>query len=188
MEKTQKPQPQRIWPAKMLATAALCLAMSFLLSYVKLFSMPLGGSVTLASMLPVMLFAWLHGVRKGLVVGFAYGVLQFLQGPYVLHWVQVLLDYPIPFAMLGLAGAFRRFEGKPWALPAGVLLACAGRFIVHTVGGMIFYTDYTELNLFSGMIASAAYNGGYLGVDAVICLAIVAIPPVQRMIGRLKTL
>ncbi|MDR0897159.1 MAG: energy-coupled thiamine transporter ThiT [Oscillospiraceae bacterium] len=188
MEQTRKNNPKMAWPVKMLATAALCLAMSFLLSYVKLFSMPLGGSVTLASMLPVMLFGWLYGVRKGLVVGFAYGVLQFLQGPYIVHWAQVLLDYPIPFAMLGLAGVFRRYEGKPWALPAGVLLACAGRWFVHTVCGMIYYTDYTELNLFSGMIASAAYNGGYLGVDALISMVIVAIPPVQQMVRRLKTL
>ncbi|MDR0928452.1 MAG: energy-coupled thiamine transporter ThiT [Oscillospiraceae bacterium] len=188
MENKRKPNPKMVWPTKILATAALCLAMSFLLSYVKLFSMPLGGSVTLASMLPVMLFGWLYGVRKGLVVGFAYGVLQFLQGPYIVHWAQVLLDYPVPFAMLGLAGVFRRYEGKPWALPAGVLLGATARFIVHTVCGMIFYTDYTELNLFSGMVASAAYNGAYIGVDALICMAIVAIPPVQQMIHRLKTL
>ena len=98
------------WNSRSLAVAAVCLALSFLLSYIKLWDMPAGGSVTPASMLPVMLFSWLYGVGPGLLVGFAYSLLQCIQGPYVVHWLQFILDYPLAYTVLGLAGCFRRLS------------------------------------------------------------------------------
>lgn len=174
-----------IFTTRMLVTGAVCIAMSFLLSYLKLFSMPTGGSVTVVSMLPLMLFGWLYGVVPGCIAGAAYGILQFIQKPYIYHWVQVLLDYPVAFAMLGLAGVFRRVD-KPWALPAGVLVASFGRFLAHTVSGLIFFTDFTSVSLWGGIWASALYNGGYMAVEAAITAVVVALPPVRSMVARLS--
>lgn len=173
------------WSTRMLVTAAVCIAMSYLLSYLKLFSMPTGGSVTVVSMLPLMVFAWMYGVGPGLLAGAAYGLLQFIQKPEVYHWAQIVLDYPVAFMMLGLAGIFRKVD-RPWALPAGVLIACFGRFLCHTVSGLIFFTDFTDVSFFGGLIASAIYNGGYMAIEAAASAIISALPPIQKMIKRLE--
>lgn len=175
------------WNVKMLAIAAVCIAMSYLLSYLKIFSMPTGGSITVVSMLPLMIFAWLYGVVPGLVAGAAYGILQFLQNPVIYHWLQTIVDYPLAFMMLGFAGCFRKMD-RLWALPAGVVLACFLRFLCHTLSGVAFFTDFTEVSFFGGLLASIVYNGGYMAAEAVLSAVIVALPPVQSMVGRLKAL
>ena len=83
--------------SRSVAFGAICVAMSFALSYVRLFRLPQGGSVTLASLLPLMIFSYIFGVKKGLFVGLIYGVLQAIQDPYIIHPMQFLLDYPIAF-------------------------------------------------------------------------------------------
>ena len=70
---------QKKWTARMLANAALCIALSFILSYIRLYKLPQGGSITLASMLPIFLFAYAYGVGPGMLVGAAYGILQIIQ-------------------------------------------------------------------------------------------------------------
>ncbi|MDE7106791.1 MAG: energy-coupled thiamine transporter ThiT, partial [Clostridiales bacterium] len=77
--------------------AAVCVALSFALSYVRLFKMPMGGSITFASMLPLMLFAFMFGSRKGVAVGAIYGVLQAIQDPWIIHPAQFALDYLVAF-------------------------------------------------------------------------------------------
>lgn len=174
------------WSTRMLATGAICIAMSYLLSYIKLFSMPTGGSVTAASMFPLMAFAYLYGVGPGLFAGLAYGLLQFIQEPYIYHWIQIIIDYPLAFAMLGLAGCFRK-TNKPWAFPAGTVLACFGRFLCHLFTGMVFFGEYAPAADFvSIFLYSAGYNGGYMAVEAVITVVIASLPPVQSMIRRLE--
>ena len=101
---------------RMLVQGSLCIALAFVLSYIKLFSMPMGGSITLFSMLPIFVFAWMYGPAAGLLAGFAYSLLQVVQGAYVVHPVQFVLDYFLSFTVLGLAGFFP----KSLALGAGV--------------------------------------------------------------------
>lgn len=176
------------WSTRMLTTAAICIAMSYLLSYLKLFSMPTGGSVTLFSMLPLMIFSWLYGVVPGLVAGTAYGLLQILQRPEIYHPIQVLVDYPLAFAMMALAGIFRK-TGKPWALPAGVVIACIGRFLCHLFTGMVFFGSYAPAqNFLSIFVYSAVYNGGYMAAETVLSTVVVALPPLQSMIRRLQAM
>ena len=101
------------WTARMLANGALCIALSTVLSFITLYKMPQGGSITLASMLPMFLFAYAYGVGPGMLVGAAYGFVQFLQGGlYFVHPVELLLDYPLAFAMLGLAGLSNKFSDQ----------------------------------------------------------------------------
>ena len=94
--------------ARELAFCAVAIALAYAASFVPLFRMPFGGSVTLFSMLFIVLIAYWYGPQTGILVGFAYGVLQFLQEPYYLSLLQVCLDYLVAFAALGVAGFFRK--------------------------------------------------------------------------------
>lgn len=143
-----------------LVYGAAAMAAAFVLSYIKLFSMPAGGSVTLCSMLPLLLYAHMFGWKKGLLCGLAYGLLQFIQKPEIYHWAQILLDYPLAFTCLGLAGCTKNLQ-------IGSVLGVFGRFVCHTVSGAVFFGDFSTL---SGWWASAVYNGGYLLVELVLCL------------------
>lgn len=95
---------------KQLVFCAMALALAFITSYIKLFNMPWGGSVTLCSMLFIVLTANWYGPKTGILVGLVYGILQFIQEPYVLSFFQVCCDYILAFAALGAAGFF--FEEK----------------------------------------------------------------------------
>lgn len=174
----KKHEGKSSWTMRELSAGAMCLALAFLLSFVKLWPMPQGGSVTLASMLPIMLFAYIYGTPKGLIVGFAYALLQCLQDFWVVHWAQFFLDYIIAFTALGLAGLFRK------SIFPGMVLACVLRYTAHLVSGMVFFYSYAAPGQ-SVFAYSAIYNL-YVLIDLVICIVIVAIPPVTQMIERFK--
>ena len=173
---------------KVLVYGALCIALSFALSYVKLFSMPLGGSVTLCSMLPLMFYAYRFGTPAGLLAGLAYGLLQFIQKPEVAYWLQILVDYPLAFAMLGLAGLTRNPSqldaGMAWRLPAGILLAGIGRLLCHVVSGAVFFGMYAPEGM-NPWWYSFLYNGGYLGIDTLLCLVVASVPPVRKLLLKI---
>lgn len=157
---------RKTWNAKSLAYAALSIALSFVLSYIKLFRMPQGGSVTLASMLPLMLFSAAYGVGPGLLAGAGYGLLQYVQGGYFAHPIQFLLDYPLAFALIGLAGLYRVLprSWQSWSLYACMVLGALGRALSATLAG-IFYWDTAPW-------ASLVYNGTYLIPDTLICIVL----------------
>lgn len=152
------------WTAKSMAYAALAIALSFVLSYIKLFSMPNSGSVTLASMLPLMLFAAAYGVGPGLLAGAAYGLLQYVQGGWFVHPIQFLLDYPIAFALIGLAGVNKLLPKawSKWSLYACMVLGALGRCLSATLAGILYWE--------TAPWASLVYNGAYLVPDTLICI------------------
>ena len=170
-----------------LVYGALCIALSFALSYVKLFSMPVGGSVTLCSMLPLMVYSYRFGLPKGLLAGLAYGLMQLLQKPEIIHWAQLLLDYPLAFTAVALAGvtACRGDVTKDavWRLPLGVLIGGIARAICHIVSGAVFFGEYAPAGT-SAWLYSLLYNGGYLGMDTLLCMVVAAIPPVRKTLLR----
>ena len=135
--------------------AAVCVALSFALSYVRLFKMPMGGSITFASMLPLMLFAFMFGPRKGVLVGLIYGILQAVQEPWIIHPAQFMLDYAVAFAAIGLTGCIRTFgalKGKMRGqFAVGACVACAFRFLSHYFAGVFAFGVY-------GASYAAAYN------------------------------
>lgn len=155
---------RKVWTAKSLAYAAMCVALSFVLSYIKLFEMPQGGSVTLCSMLPIMLFAAAYGVGPGLLVGAVYGLLQYLQGGWFVHPIQFLLDYPLAFALIGLAGLYRVMprEWSKWSLYAAMILGAIGRAFSATLAGILYWE--------TAPWASLVYNGTYLIPDTFFCI------------------
>lgn len=171
------------WTTRMLANAALVIALSFILSYIRLYKMPQGGSITLASMLPIFMFAYAYGCAPGMLVGMAYGVLQFIQDAYFVHPVELLLDYPLAYAMLGLAGLAGRFSDQ-WGIIPGIVLGTFGRFVCAFLSGVIFFGMYAPEGQ-NVLVYSAVYNGFYLIPEAVICLVIASIPQIRRLAKQL---
>ena len=82
---------------KMIVYGSLCIALSFVLSYIRLYRFPQGGSITPASMLPIYIFAVMFGPTAGILAGFAFGMIRLIQDPFVIHWAQFFLDYPLSF-------------------------------------------------------------------------------------------
>jgi thiamine transporter len=145
-----------------IALAGITVALSFALSYIKLWEMPQGGSVTFASLLPIMLFAYIYGPKKGVLVGCVYGLLQAIQDPYIIHPAQFLLDYPIAFAMIGFTGVFANVKALD-KLPqvkfaCGAILAVALRFVAHVLSGVFAFNAYALDAGQNAWIYSLAYN------------------------------
>ncbi len=138
----------RPFDTRTITFAAVCVALSFALSYVRLFKMPMGGSITFASMLPLMLFAFMFGSRKGVLVGAIYGVLQAIQDPWIIHPAQFVLDYLAAFAGIGLAGCIRDlglFKTNIRAQFAlGAAVACLFRMLGHYFAGVYAFGMYGE--------------------------------------------
>lgn len=157
---------------KTLALGGMCVALSFILSYIKLFEMPQGGSVTLVSMLPVALFAFVCGPSAGIIAGLAYGFLQFFQGAYAAHWMSILLDYPLAFAWLGLVGILpKTIKSLSIRFGIGIFIAILGRFFMHLLSGAIFFAEYAPEGI-NPWIYSSVYNIGYLSIEFITTLII----------------
>lgn len=171
------------WTARMLANAALCLALAFVLSYIKLFDLPQGGAVTAASLLPIVAFAYSYGLAPGLVVGVAYGLLQMIQDPWIVTPVQAILDYPLAFACIALAAVARKLPDS-WGWLAGMALAAVGRFVCHTFTGVVFFAEYAEGTGLSPFVYSVSYNS-FVFVDMAICAVVMAFPQVRRALKRM---
>lgn len=171
------------WTARMIANAALCLALAFVLSYIKLFDLPQGGAVTAASLLPIVAFAYSYGLAPGLVVGVAYGLLQMIQDPWIVTPVQAILDYPLAFACIALAAVARKLPDS-WGWLAGMALAAVGRFVCHTFTGVVFFAEYAEGTGMSPFVYSVSYNS-FVFVDMAICAVVMAFPQVRGALKRM---
>lgn len=179
-----------------IAYGAICLAVSFGLSYLRIFRMPQGGSITPASMLPVMIYAYLFGPKKGVLIGLAYAGLQSIQDLFFVHPLQYVLDYPVAFMLIGLVGfakyipnirlaapqkvsknlsleklkqsLYRNLNDYPIGFIAGIVVACLFRFLCHTVAGVVFFAEYAgEQNVWA---YSLAYNS-FVWVECALCVA-----------------
>ncbi|MGN0804744.1 MAG: energy-coupled thiamine transporter ThiT [Candidatus Coproplasma sp.] len=132
--------------SKTIAFASICIALSFALSYVRILKMPMGGSITLASTLPIMLFSFIYGSRKGILAGLIYGALQAIQDPWILHPAQFLLDYGVAFAGIGLAGCIKDFglfkNNVRAQFSLGAVIAGAFRFVSHFFSGAFAFGSY----------------------------------------------
>ncbi|MDO4748840.1 MAG: energy-coupled thiamine transporter ThiT, partial [Eubacteriales bacterium] len=133
-----------------LATSGVLIGLATILSIIKVFSWPFGGSVTLFSMVPILVLSYMYGVRWGMLCGAVYGVLQMLLGATMssafagLDWwaviLMALLDYIIAYMVVGLSGMFKKAIKNPAAsIALGSVVAILLRLICHFVSGWIFY-------------------------------------------------
>lgn len=175
---------QTVSPKK-LAFCAMCLALAFITSYIRLFKMPWGGAITLCSMLFVILAAYWYGAGTGILVGLVYGILQFIQEPYFLTFIQVCLDYIFAFGALGIAGFF---SGKKHGLQIGYIAGVFGRGVFASLAGYIYWMEYMPENFPKSLSAvyPIAYNFAYLLAEAAITLIILSIPAVKSGLAQVK--
>ena len=170
--------------AKQLAFCAMAIALGTVLSNVKVYDFPFGGSITLLSMLIICLPGYWFGLGAGVITGVAYGVLQLLVDPYVLFPMQLLVDYPLAFGALGLSGLFANSKN---GLLKGYLVAIFGRYVFAVISGWIFFGTYAWEG-WAPLPYSLAYNACYIFAEGAITLAILAIPAVKNAFGRVKKL
>ena len=162
-----------------LVYGALSITLAFVLSYFKLVSLPFGGTVTLLSMLPIFAYAAYFGPIYSFTAAFAFSLLQVVQGAYIVHPVQFILDYFVAFTLLGTAAFF------PKNLPVGAAVAGFLRMIASTVSGAVFFGSYAADYGFTNVWAySLVYNFFSIGVDTILCVIVAALPPVQRLFKR----
>lgn len=154
----------------------VALALSFVLSYIKISPVQYGGSVTLASMLPVILYAYYFGFGKGIIVGLAHGLLQFVQDPYILTPVTFVLDYLLAFAAIAFAALPKKaIKNDGAALFAGASLTYVVRFLSHFVSGIIYFNMgaiWADIPAPNAVAYSLLYQVVYLVPDWIICVAI----------------
>lgn len=173
-----------------LVTGGVLVALGTVLSFIKVFDLPYGGSITLCSMLPVMLFSYRAGTKWGLGAGFVFSVLELLFGLDALKGISgttvagsIFLDYLLAFTVLGLAGIFRnKIKNGPLAFTLGCLVAGLLRYASSFLSGWILWGEYADVN-FSPMLAgmsgntlacfySLFYNGSYMIPEILItCVA-----------------
>lgn len=152
----------------------IALALATILKMFRLYHLPQGGSITLGSMIPIILMALFYGPEVGFITGFLYGMITLILDPYILHPVQVLFDYPLPFIALGLAGYFK--NNKLLA----TFVAVFARFLCHFISGVVFFGSFAPKGM-SPAIYSLMINGIFIGIEGTICLVIMAMLPVKQL-------
>ena len=158
---------------RVLAEGAVIVALTIVLRdfLPPIYRLPQGGSVSAAGMVPLLWFALRRGPRAGLEAGGVYGLVNMALGGYIVDPVQALLDYPIAFAALGLAGLLRTHP------LLGVTLGLFGRFLAHFISGAWFFWMYVPdaAGAFDtpAIVYSAAYNGSYMIIELIISLIII---------------
>ena len=158
---------------RLITQIGIALALATILKILKLYHLPQGGSITLGSMIPIILVSFIYSPAVGYLTGFLYGIINLILGPYILHPVQVLFDYPLPFMALGLAGYFHNYI-------VGTIVAVFGRFICHFISGAVFFGSYAPPDV-SPWLYSLVVNGLFMGVEGAICVVIAAVLPWKQL-------
>lgn len=157
--------------ATFLAEVGVAAALSFILSRLKVYQMPQGGSVSLEA-LPVLYVAFMRGAKQGVAAGFVTGILQMLLGGDVRHPIQAMLDYPIASLVVGLAPIFAVSRGT-----LGVIIGTIGAFalqlISFTLSGAVFFAEYAPEGV-SPWAYSVGYNASYLVPELIISAIVIA--------------
>ncbi|MDO5037689.1 MAG: energy-coupled thiamine transporter ThiT [Tissierellia bacterium] len=168
-------EAKRTNKTKEMVMAGLMIALAQILSYIKVYEMPYGGSVTAASMVPIIIFGLFYGLKSGLLAAFVYGVLQFILGGGIsLHPLSILMDYLLAFGVLGFSGLFYSQEKSLKKAVTGSLLASVLRYVMLVLSGVIVWGAYAP----EGMGVwhySIVYNLSYMLPETILTLIVVAL-------------
>ena len=147
-------------PTKILAEMVLMIALASVLFFVRPFSLPQGGSPSLGA-IPILLFSMRRGPKLGIMSGVIFGIIVLVLEPFVVHPLQLLLDYPLAFGALGISGFFRKHN------LVGVAIGIIGRFLSHFVSGIVFFAMFAPEGM-NPVFYSALYNGSYLSIEFIV--------------------
>lgn len=167
---------------KAMVASGVLVALSIALNQIVLFRMPQGGSITAFSMLPIVVCAYFFGIRRGLMAGMCVGLIDLIFNPYVIHPIQMLLDYPLAFGALAFAGLMRT---RRFGLISGYIVGLFCRYFCAVLSGVIFFGQYAPEG-FNAFTWSIYYNITYLGVEGALTVAVLCIPAVRKAIEQLK--
>lgn len=167
---------------KQLAFSAAAVALAMVLSNIKVFHFPTGGSITLLSMLVACLPGFWFGPVAGLITGVAYGALQLIIDPYVLFPLQVVIDYFLAFGALGLSGFFHNAKN---GLIKGYIAGVLGRYFFVVLSGWLFFGEYAWEG-WNPLAYSLVYNAIYVFAEAAITIIILLLPPVKNALTSVK--
>lgn len=176
-------QKRKLTNLTTLTECAVMLALAFALSCAKIFEMPMGGSVTIASMLPIMLISVKYGIGTGLATGLMYSLTQLMQAfasanvfPYCETGATlamcIIFDYIVPFTVLGLAGIFRKIKitrNVEINVYIGIISVVILRFLCHFITGVAIWGQWAPDGM-GKYLYSFLYNGSFLSVDFLICI------------------
>lgn len=180
-------QSGKRFSTKKLVFSSMAIALSMLTSLLKLWDMPMGGSVTLFSMLFVSLIGYWYGLQTGIMAAVAYGFLQLIIDPYIISLPQMLTDYLFAFGSLGLSGLFHKSQKRNGCI-YGYLCGVLGRYFFSFLSGMIFFGIYASGSGMSAPIYSLSYNGAYLGAEALLTVIVLLLPPMSKALSYVKRL
>lgn len=167
---------------KSIALSSMLVALAFVLSNVKILSMPFGGSVTAFSMLIISLPGFLFGFPTGFASALVYGLFQFIYGRYMYSIPQVILDYIFAFGSFSLVALFRN---KKYGLIIGFTVSCIMRFIFSTISGVVFFADYAPQGM-NPIIYSSLYNGAYIFCEMLLSYMIILLPITNKLLNKCK--
>jgi len=165
-----------------MVSSAILVALAIALNQIVLFRMPQGGSVTAFSMLPIVLCAVFFGLRRGLMAGMCVGLIDLIFNPYVIHPIQMILDYPLAFGALAFSALL--FTKKFGIIPA-YLFGVTCRYFCAVLSGIVFFGQYAPEG-FNAVTWSLWYNITYLGAEAVLTTLLLSIPVIRKTIYRLR--
>lgn len=180
-------QPREIrsqaFTTRQLVFSAVAMALATVTSMLKVFELPMGGSVTLLSMLFLVLIGYWYGAKAGIMTGFAYGLLQFVLDPVFYTIPQMIIDYPLAFGALGVSGFFSQ---KKHGVQIGYVVGIFARFLFAWLSGVLFFASYAEGSGMSVSIYSMVYNGSYIFAEGVVTLILISLPPVSKALSQVK--
>lgn len=168
---------------KQLVFSAAAMALGTVTSMIKFADLPMGGSITLFSMLFIALIGYWYGPKIGVTTAVAYGLLQFILQPVFYTLPQVLIDYPLAFGALGISGFFRSRKN---GLILGYLAAVLGRYFFAFLSGMIFFGSYAADYHMSIPLYSLSYNAMYLLPEAGLTVLALSLAPVKNALSRIR--
>lgn len=150
----------------LIAEISIMSALGVILGFIKM-SGPwaFGGSVSL-EMMPIFIMAFRRGVVGGVLTGLMIGILQLIINPFVLHPIQVILDYPLAFLVIGLTGLIRpttkdTFGKRIWLIILGTFIGSLLRLVSHVISGVVYFKSYAPEGT-SALIYSITYNSSYI--------------------------
>ncbi|MBE5764760.1 MAG: hypothetical protein E7339_04055 [Clostridiales bacterium] len=172
-----------------IAYAGVAISISFVLSFLKVTPVLYGGSITLASLAPLLIYAYYFGFAKALVCGLIYGLLQFIQDPYILTPATFTLDYLLAFASVSVMGLFSKAGLNAKTVTLGTTLSILCRFVMHFISGILYFNHgsiWVNLPANSAVSYSLLYQTVYLIPDLVICLAVMLVLLKTRVLEQIK--